>query len=292
MALTRSQVPPRPPSLFETILEMAPEVYTTEGGVVVYRRSAELGTTDVVEELIDRLDSHRGALFASSYEYPGRYTRWDLGFCDPPVVLTTSGRRFTVEALNARGRVLLAPIRAHLAALTHVANLQSPDADHISGQVHAAAERFPEEERSKQPSVFSVVRGIIQLFFNDNETILGLYGAFGYDLCFQFEATKMRRPRPDDQRDMVLYIPDRVLQVDHALQKAWKHEFDFELADGSSTAALKREGPATPFVGSDQVPVKEDHGPGEYAAKVVMMMMTMMMKKISNRTGRKAGQER
>ena len=42
---------------------------------------------NAIEPVIDALDGHRGALLASSYEYPGRYTRWDMGFVDPPLVL-------------------------------------------------------------------------------------------------------------------------------------------------------------------------------------------------------------
>ena len=37
-----------------------------------------------IEPVIDALDERRGVLLASSYEYPGRYTRWDMGFVDPP----------------------------------------------------------------------------------------------------------------------------------------------------------------------------------------------------------------
>ena len=53
-----------------------------------------------IEPILDALDARRGALLASSYEYPGRYTRWDMGFVDPPLALTARGRRFRAEALN------------------------------------------------------------------------------------------------------------------------------------------------------------------------------------------------
>ena len=49
--------------------------------------------------------------------------------------------------------------------------------------------RFSEEQRSKQPSIFSVVRELTSLFGLDTavDPQLGLYGSFGYDLTFQFE---------------------------------------------------------------------------------------------------------
>ncbi len=60
-----------------------------------------------LEALEGRLDSRRGCLFASTYEYPSRYSRWDVGFSDPPLVFEARERSFRFEALNDRGRVLL-----------------------------------------------------------------------------------------------------------------------------------------------------------------------------------------
>src|SRR5215470_15268411 len=84
--------------------------YTTRGGVVVHRTVDDIPVDGAIEPVIDRLDAHRGVLLASSYEYPGRYTRWDIGFVDPPLALVARGREFRLSALNARGRVLLPPI--------------------------------------------------------------------------------------------------------------------------------------------------------------------------------------
>ena len=40
----------------------------------------------------DALDHRRGVLLSSNYDYPGRYTRWDLGFTAPPLELSARGR--------------------------------------------------------------------------------------------------------------------------------------------------------------------------------------------------------
>ena len=58
-----------------------------------------------------------------------------------------------------------------------------------------AAGTFAEEERSRQPSVFSVLRAVSDLFSAPDDRTLGLYGAFGYDLAFQFEAIRRRLER-------------------------------------------------------------------------------------------------
>ena len=80
---------------------------------------------------------------------------------------------------------------------------------------------FTEEERSKMPTVFTVLRAVTDLFHSAEDASLGLYGAFGYDLAFQFDAIDLKLKRPDDQRDMVLFLPDEILVVDHYAAKAW-----------------------------------------------------------------------
>src|SRR6185369_8584603 len=94
--------------------------YLTQGGIKIRRVIEGIPTDGAIEPIIDALDSHRGVLLASSYEYPGRYTRWDMGFVDPPLVLTSRERQFRVSALNARGQVLLEPITATIRTLSAV----------------------------------------------------------------------------------------------------------------------------------------------------------------------------
>ncbi|MBE0693090.1 MAG: hypothetical protein IH590_08285, partial [Aquamicrobium sp.] len=59
------------------LLEDGAERYTTRGGVKVTRKRHETPYAGAIEAYIDGLDSRRGCVFSSNYEYPGRYTRWD-----------------------------------------------------------------------------------------------------------------------------------------------------------------------------------------------------------------------
>ena len=61
---------------------MTTDSYLTQGGVRVHRRVEEIPVDNAIEPIIEALDTHRGVLLASSYEYPGRYTRWDMGFVE------------------------------------------------------------------------------------------------------------------------------------------------------------------------------------------------------------------
>ena len=240
--------------------------YEIRGGIRVHRTVEDIALPDAIAPLVHALDARRGALLASSCEYPGRYTRWDMGFVDPPLALVARDRGVRIEALNDRGRVLLPPIATALQACPAVASLLAADAV-ILASIAPPSGRFAEEDRSRQPSVFSVLRAIIDLFAHPDEPHLGLYGAFGYDLAFQFEPIRLRLPRPDDQRDLVLYLPDELIVVDHRREVATRTRYDFEAA-GRATASLPREGTVAPYVGATRVPRAGDHRPGEYATMV------------------------
>jgi anthranilate synthase len=244
-----------------------PVAFRTRGGVEVSRTTRRLDPETAIEPLMDALDARLGVLLASTFEYPGRYTRWDMGFVDPPLQVTARGRAVSIRALNDRGRVLLPAVREVLAATPAVTGLQDGQ-DGLDCRIAESEERFPEELRSRQPSVFSVVRALLDLFHSEEDSHLGLYGAFGYDLAFQFEPMRLRLPRPPDQRDLVLYLPDRLVIVDHSLQTALEHAYEFATPAGS-TAGVPAGGASVPYSGppGDAAPGR-DHAPGEYAATV------------------------
>jgi len=245
---------------------MQTETYVTRGGITIVRTIEEIPVRDAIEPIVDALDERRGVLLASSYEYPGRYTRWDLGFIDPPLALTTRDRRFRFDALNARGRVLLPAIAAAVRPLPAVEAVEVA-ADAISGTVRAPSGRFPEEQRSRQPSVFSLLRAVVDLFFHTSEPHFGLFGAFGYDLAFQFEPLRLRLERPADQRDLVLYLPDELTIVDHRREQAIRRRYDFEVG-GTGTVGMPREGARRRYVGAERLDRTRDLEPGAYARLV------------------------
>ena len=185
--------------------------YITQGGIEVTVGRIPIEADSAIEELIDRLDSEKGLLLSSSYEYPGRYTRWDMGFVNPPLSITSSKNVVDVRALNDRGKILLDVIYNAVRNVTGAIEVAQSE-DVVSCRIEQVNRRFEEEQRSRQPSTFSVVRSIVELFAGADPH-LGLYGAFGYDLAFQFEPMEMSLERPADQRDLLLYIPDQLIVV-------------------------------------------------------------------------------
>ena len=181
------------------------EDYVTEGGIEVIRHVGKDDFKTALDNCLSQLDEQRGVVLSSNYEYPGRYTRWELGFVNPPLVVTAKSRKLTIEALNDRGVVLIPALHK---AIKDLFILKSYDADDTSIRLEVTEPEgtFTEEERSRVPSVFSVVREIVGLFKSAQDSTLGLYGAFGYDLAFQFDAIEQQLQRPDDQRDLFVYF--------------------------------------------------------------------------------------
>jgi anthranilate synthase len=239
--------------------------YTTRGGISVERRETPLAFEQALDPLLGAIDARAGVLLTSSYEYPGRYKRWSLGFVDPPIALEARGRSFSLRALNERGRRLLGPLGGALEGNAHLAALDRRGPDLVEGRVASPAGRFSEEERSRQPSAFSVVRALVGAFAAGDDPYLGLYGAFGFDLIYQLDPLDGLKPRPADQRDMVLYLPDALTVVDYYSRRARRFDYEFEGADGS-TRGLPRATADVDPLGARARPEREHDFPrGGYA---------------------------
>jgi anthranilate synthase len=237
--------------------------YKTHGGVEVDCSQLTLDYQQGIESLLEHLDSQRGALLASSFEYPGRYTCWDIGFYNPPLALICRQDLIQIDALNQRGKTVLgfiAPLLADENCLEIV--VQSDVLLQI--KIKTSEQVFSEEERSHQPSVFTVIRLILAFFKLDNELYLGLYGAFGFDLIFQFEELQKHKKRDLLQRDMVLYLPDEIFVVNHRKEEAFLRRYDFQF-QGKSTKSLPREGSSFKYQSPNKPEKVCDHAPGEYA---------------------------
>ena len=125
---------------------------------------------------------------------------------------------------------------------------------------------FNEEERSRQPSVFSILRTLLS-FFKSDESYLGFYGAFGYDLIFQFENLDQSEERALDQREMVLYLPDEIYVVNHRKEIAFIRRYNFQY-QGKSTLSLPHDGEFKRYEAKHKPTKSCDHEPGEYAKLV------------------------
>ena len=242
------------------------KTYLTVGGIAITRTARLEPQSDAIAALASKLDERLGVLLTSSFEYPGRYTRRDIGFCNPALSFTGRQRGFEVRACNERGAVLVPAIASALRACDAVESLEE-NAGAATGTVRVSDEWFPEELRGRQPTLFSVVRALIDLFRSPEDIHIGLYGAFGYELAFQFDPVRLAMARDERERNLVLFLPDDLLIVDHPSGFATRYRYEFDV-DGNRTDGLERAGERTPYVATDTVERECDHAPGQYAATV------------------------
>ncbi len=238
--------------------------YTTARGLEVSRRVTSFSGGQKLDALIDLLDRRRGVVLSSGTTVPGRYESFDLGFANPPLRLESVGEKFFIEALNARGKVLIAFLAATLN--NPAVAITSKTADRIEGHIVRGDAPVEEEQRTRRASIMSLVREIIASMSYTGDPLLGLFGAFAYDLVFQIEDLKQKRKRDADQRDIVLYIPDELLAYDRATGRGVVIDYEFSYG-GVSTRGQDRDTPDSVYTKTKREGFA-DHAPGVYQATV------------------------
>ena len=220
------------------------EQFCTPSGIKLERSTSQLHPAKNIRDMIDSLNTERGMFMSSGVEYPGRYTRWDIGFVRPPLEVIARDCECHFNALNDRGVALLAIFDD---ILTSVANavVRGRSDRHLILEMRVSEEIFVEEERSLQPSVFTPLRSLLQEFRGINDTLLGLYGAFGHDLIFQFEKIEKTRKRPVDSKEMHLFLPDSILLLDR--RKESLIQFDYTFERGGKTTRGRDNSPFDPL---------------------------------------------
>src|SRR6266850_5158248 len=241
--------------------------YSTPHGITVTRTMSKAGYRKGLRHLLRELDTCRGIYLSSGYEFPGRYSRWDLASTRPPLEILAFDRRVEFRPLNTRGEILNQMLAAVLRDHPHWDSFGLENGGVLAGILKPLPKLFPEEERSKQPSVFSILRAMIQEFHNEQDGRLGLVGAFGYDLLFQFDPIEKRLAR-SHQKDLHLFLCDDIYFMDRKKEQIERYQYEFDY-EGLSTLAMPRAAepvPAPPKLPAG--PIESDHTPEEYMAGV------------------------
>ncbi len=242
--------------------------YTTPHGLTVIRTSSKVAYGRGLSHVLKQLDTKRGVYLSSGYEYPERYSRWDVASVAPPLEIVGRARTLLIRGLNARGEVLLKLLRPVLAqGRDWDASLEKPQEILLS--LKPLGKHFSEEERSKQPSPFSLLRSLVNEFKNAQDSRLALLGAFGYDLLLQFDPIKLRLPR-SDEKTLHLFLCDDIYFMDRKKEVIERFQYDFSgesgTTEGLDRTAEESQSPAHPAQPSGQI--VSDHMTAEYMDKV------------------------
>jgi anthranilate synthase len=222
----------------------------------------------VWEEAIAALDERPGFAFLCDAEQPGRYRPCGVVAVEPPLRITGRRRQLHIDVLSPRGRAWLSLLEA---ALLHASEIEEIErgSDTLRCRVGRGPDLFAEEERTRRPSVFSLLRRMLAHLRTPAGEPLGLWGAFGYDLVRQFEDLPAGPADNEDARDLVLYLADRLTLLDPARDLAEEVCFDLLSARGGTTTRHKSVPPPAPEQPQQQaVAAANDLPPGGYAALV------------------------
>lgn len=241
--------------------------FVTKGGITIEVLKEHVPLDSALSPILDNIDTRKGAVFSSGFDYPGRHSRWDIGFIDPALEFVSTARRFSFSALNPQGEALLPLIVAALKKNSHVKELRD-EKQTVAGELHTPPKFLAEELRSKQSSVFSVLRTVVDLFKSPDAEHLGFYGAMGFDLVQQFEDLKLRLTRDSKQSDCHLFLPLQLVVVDRKKEVATRVSYSVHTSRGK-TQSLPAGGTSFALAaptGTNEITC--DHKPGEFAGKV------------------------
>lgn len=213
--------------------------YVSPHGIRVSRTASKAPFHKGLKHLLRKLDTRRGIYLSSGYEYPERYSRWDIASICPPIEIVASEREMTIHPLNERGRLLCRILKPVLADHPHWESFGADEAG-LHGLLKPLPKLFPEEERSKQPSPFSILRTLLEELRHEQDSRLALAGAFGYDLLLAFDPIERRLAR-NGTKDLHLFLCDDIYYMDRKKEQIERFQYDFE-SEGLSTQGLPRNG--------------------------------------------------
>src|SRR5690606_35332759 len=130
-----------------------------------------------LDALVELLDRRRGVMLSSGTTVPCRYERFDLGFADPPLRLESKGFDFIIDALNARGEVLVAFLDDAIDDEPCIA-VTERTATRLAGHIVRGDAPVDEDQRTRRASIMSLVRAVVAVLAAPDDPLLGLFGAF------------------------------------------------------------------------------------------------------------------
>lgn len=240
--------------------------YTTPHGIAVTSSVSKVPYQRGLSGILRKLDRQRGIYLSSGYEYPGRYSRWDIASIAPSLEIISASRNVEFRALNDRGRVINGLLQPVLEGHPHWESFAAADGN-LTGILKPLPGFFPEEERSKQPSAFTILRALMQEFKSEHDTKLALVGAFGYDLLFQFDPIELKLPR-EGTKDLHLYFCDEIYFMDRKKELIERHRMEFACASATTAGLPRTAKPVPKPAGKATGDITSNHTPEEYMAGV------------------------
>lgn len=227
------------------------------------------------------LDHQLGCLFSSGFDFPGRHSRWDIAFSKPSLEFSSFERTFQISSLDDQGSEIIELIYQRIKDHDHIEKVELANSKEnlkqLNGILLPPPKHFPEEKRSRQASIFSILRAISHIFCSDDNDLsyFGFYGAFGYDLVHQFENLEKKLQRDSDHKDCRLFLPLEIIVVDRKKEIACTYKYSVITNSQSNNSSTIQDTTKIEKLKTEQIKqsqldskIKCDHQEGEFAKKV------------------------
>ncbi len=203
---------------------MKTQRFTTPSNIEVHYQKKPIDVS-TLDHITKKLDQYKGVMLSSGIDYPGRYNRWELGTFNPPCEIIAYKEHVEFIALNPRGEVILALFKPVFMA--NNINIVTEQKDKLIFSISRTNQIFSEEDRSKQPSAVSILRLINLEMDKLKDNMLGLFGAFGYDLIFEFEPCELQQKRDNQNKIYHLFFVDKAYAIDKQKEAAFELSVEF-----------------------------------------------------------------
>ena len=202
------------------------ESYSTPSGIVVTRTISNVSYSRGLHGLLKKLDTQRGIYLSSGYEFPGRYSRWDVAAVAPPLEIIAAGREVAIRALNPRGETLIAMLEPVLAPHPHWEIFANEDG--VAARPAEAAARAVLRRGAQQAAVgvFDSARAASR-----NSSIRWPRGSRWWArsatiCCSSSIPIELKLPR-HDVKDLHLFLCDDIYFMDRKKEQIERYQFDF-----------------------------------------------------------------
>jgi len=193
------------------------------GQIVPITREIDMADPmDFFAKLSDYGRAKNCCLFESR-EYLAGSGALSFGTARPALYLTGTGLDFTIKALSATGRRLLAYLAADPRRFAFCESVDFSD-DAVTGRIRQTTRVVDEQTRLKSTNQMDVLRAVAFAFSLASKPFritCGLLGALSYDFIDQFE--KLPRNTSDllGNPDYELYFADNIFIMDHEHSKGY-----------------------------------------------------------------------
>ncbi len=221
--------------------------YATQGGVAVTREIREENYQPADNALARALDERRGVLVFVELRISRPLHALGYGVCRSAAGFDGARPAFCDRGAKPARPGLAAGGRRRACRIAGNAARSSRRATGSTARSLKATTRFSEEQRSRQPGVFGVARAGRAVRAARRTSISGSTAPSATTSSSSSSRCALRLPRPADQRDLVLYLPDEILIVDHMRQQAALHRYEFEFGGALDRRTCRAPPPPRPI---------------------------------------------